>query len=99
MIEWWQVAVVLILAVLVGLSLTNRQRQRRRERGQAGAVAGNRNYVDEREDTRQAGMSAEDRAWEQASQQRNRDAQARRQSHAGAGPGSPTSSDRGADQA
>ena len=96
--EWWYVIVILVLAVLVGLFLTNRQRQSRRDRSQPGTVAGDHDYVRGREDTRQAGMSAEDRAWETASHQRNQDTQARRQAQAGAGPAAPESRDRKTDE-
>ena len=45
----------------------------------AGAPATPRDYAQEREDTRQAGLSDEDRAWQEASLQRDRDRPARGQ--------------------
>jgi hypothetical protein len=90
--EWWYVIVILVLAVLIGLYFIDRQRRSRRDRGPGATIAADRNYVGEREDARQAGMSAEDRAWETASQQRNQDIQARRQVDA-----APTPEDRAPD--
>ena len=75
--EWWFVVVTLVLAVVVGLFLIDRQRRSRRASEPGAATVGDRNFVGEREDARQAGMSAEDRAWETASQLRHQENQAR----------------------
>jgi hypothetical protein len=82
MTEWWYGIVILVLAVLVGLFLIDRQRRSRGGQGQAGVPATGRNYVNERDDARHAGMSAEDRTWEVASQNRHQENQARRQTDA-----------------
>lgn len=52
---------------------------RSRGKGQAaaGSSSGSQDFVQGREDERQGRMSAEDRAWEAASLQRNRDSQER----------------------
>ena len=72
MVEWWYVIVIVALIVIAVFFVRNRQeRERYRPDDRA-----DRNYVGEREDTRLGGMSAEDRDWEQASLQRNRDRQA-----------------------
>lgn len=74
MVEWWYVVgivVVLIVAVVVVRNRQERERHRPRPDDRA-----DRNYAGEREDTRLGGMSAEERDWEQASLQRNRDRQA-----------------------
>lgn len=82
MAEWWIGIVIVVLAVLVGLYLIDRQRRRRGDHGPAGILGAGRNFVNEREDARQAGMSADDRAWEAASQLRHQENQARRQADA-----------------
>ena len=92
MAEWWYGIVILVLAVLVGLYLIDRRRRRRDDHRQAGSPGATRNYVNEREDARQAGMSSDDRDWEAASQLRNQETQARRQAEA-----TTASGDRGAD--
>ena len=52
-------------------------RSRGKGRAAQGPGSGSQDFVQGREDERQARMSVEDRAWEGASLQRNRDAQER----------------------
>ena len=52
--------------------LIDRLRRRGRADGPSGAPTA-RDYAQEREDSRQAGLSEEDRAWQEASLQRDRD--------------------------
>jgi hypothetical protein len=90
MAEWWYGIVILVLAVLVGFYLIDRRRRLRGDQGQAGGPVAGRNFVNEREDTRQAGMSAEDRTWEAASKLRHQENQARRQADAATASGDRT---------
>jgi flagellar biosynthesis/type III secretory pathway M-ring protein FliF/YscJ len=79
--QWWVVlAVVVIIVAIIGYrrSLQSRERteQDRRMNVQTQEQAdlpGDR--VSQREDRRLAGMTAEDREWEQASLERNRESQ------------------------
>ena len=52
--------------------LIDRLRPRRRDDGPEGAPTA-RDYAQEREDSRQAGLSDEDQAWQEASLQRDRE--------------------------
>lgn len=79
--QWWVVlAVVAIVVAVAGYrwfsGTRSRGEQGRRmlvqEQGRAHSPAAE---ISQREDRRLAGMTAEDRAWEQASLQRNREAQ------------------------
>jgi FtsZ-interacting cell division protein ZipA len=94
MVEWWYVLVIGIVVVLIIAVVGVRNRQER-ERYRPDDRA-NRNYVGEREDTRLGGMSAEDRDWEQASLQRNRDRQASQATPGGNQAAPPERADRGA---
>lgn len=74
MSDWWYiVAIVIVLAVAAFLYA------RSRNTGVSGGEASDpsRDYRDERETDRLAGMSDEDREWETASLDRNRRAQER----------------------
>ena len=84
MSEWWSVIAVAALAAAVFWVLRSRRggtggtRWSRGDRDDRPADApGRRDYAREREDARLAHMSEEDRTWQAASLQRNRDAQAR----------------------
>ena len=55
-----------------------RSRAKGKGRAADGPGSGSQDFVQGREDDRHARMSAEDRAWEAASLQRNRDAQERK---------------------
>jgi len=82
--QWWVVlAVVVIIVAIIGYrrSLQSRERteQDRRMNVQTqeqAVLPGDR--VSQREDRRLAGMTAEDREWEQASLERNRESQQER---------------------
>lgn len=54
-----------------------REQERRMAVGEQNRARSPEEEIDQRETRRLAGMSAEDRAWEQASLKRNRDAQDR----------------------
>lgn len=81
MSDWWWYLLVIVVVVLAGLLLFRLQRQR----GQAQRTTpmdvggGERDYAGDRERVRSEGMSADDRAWELASQQREQERSARRQ--------------------
>ncbi len=62
--------------------LIDRLRRRGRADGPAGASTA-RDYAQEREDSRQAGLSDEDRAWQEASLQRDQERRERDQSPPG----------------
>ncbi len=80
--RWILVAVVVIVvAVIVFLRFQRAQERTAQERrisvqaNEQAQLPGDR--VTQREDRRLAGMTAEDKAWEQASLQRNRESEAR----------------------
>jgi len=85
--QWWVVLVVAIILVAIIATLRSRahkdrmaQERRMREQAQGGthSIAED---ISTREDRRLAGMTAEDRAWEQASLHRHQAAQAARTRH------------------
>ena len=88
---WILVAVVVIVAIVVAY-MRSRQSQERQTRVQRmgvqeqGRAQSPGEEISQREDRRLTGMSAEDREWEQASLQRNRDIQERRRTE---GPDAP----------
>ena len=77
---WVLVAVVVIVAIIVAYQ-RSRQSQVRQARDlrmgaqERGRAASPGEEISQREERRLTGMSAEDREWEQASLQRNRDRQ------------------------
>jgi hypothetical protein len=73
MSEWWIILVALAIIVAAFLVM------RRRNAGLTGSSVSDptRNYTGERETDRLGGMSDEDRAWETASLERNRQREAR----------------------
>ena len=77
---WILVAVVVIVAIIVAYQ-RSRQSQVRQTRDlrmsaqEQGRAQSPGEEISQREDRRLSGMSAEDREWEQASLQRNRDIQ------------------------
>jgi len=76
--EWWYVIAVVALAV-VGVGFLRFRRSvndTSRDNPQGGARA-HGDFAQDREDARLADMSEEDRTWQAASLQRNRDAHAR----------------------
>jgi flagellar biosynthesis/type III secretory pathway M-ring protein FliF/YscJ len=82
--QWWVVlAVVAIIVAIIGYRRFSQTRDRNAQdlrmsvqaQGQA-QLPGDR--ISQREDRRLAGMTAEDRAWEQASLQRNRESELER---------------------
>jgi hypothetical protein len=81
--QWGVVLVVAIILVAIIATLrsrahADRMAQERRMRVQAqGGTHSIAEDISTREDRRLAGMTAEDRAWEQASLERNRDTQDR----------------------
>jgi hypothetical protein len=81
--QWWVVLVVAIILVAIIATLrsrahTDRMAQERRMREQAqGGAHSIAEDISTREARRLGGMSAEDRAWEQASLQRDRAVQDR----------------------
>jgi flagellar biosynthesis/type III secretory pathway M-ring protein FliF/YscJ len=85
--QWWVVLVVAIILVAIIARLrsrahTDRMAQARRMRGQAQAGAHSiAEDISTREDRRLAGMTAEDRAWEQASLHRHQAAHAEHTRH------------------
>lgn len=64
---WYVVAIALVVVAVILFLRTRRQGVDR----VTGAASRNDDYVQGREDTRIAGMSAEDQAWETASQERS----------------------------
>jgi flagellar biosynthesis/type III secretory pathway M-ring protein FliF/YscJ len=80
--QWWVVLVVAIIIVAIVATLRSRAHkdrmaQERRMNVQAqGGAHSIAEDISTREDRRLAGMTAEDRDWEQASLQRNRDTEA-----------------------
>jgi hypothetical protein len=85
--QWWVVLVVAIILVAIIATLRSRthkdrmaQARRMSEQAQAGAHSLAED-ISTREDRRLAGMTAEDRAWEQASLHRDQTAHAARTRH------------------
>ena len=77
---WILVAVVLIIAILVAYQRSRKSQVRQTREQRMGAQELGRaqspgEEISQREERRLTGMSAEDREWEQASLQRNRDIQ------------------------
>lgn len=71
--DWWIILLVILIVTAAVIAYT-------RVRGGSTPdpeTDPSRNYTDERETDRVGGMSAEDREWEAASIQRNRDAEER----------------------
>jgi hypothetical protein len=90
--QWWILIAVVVIVVVVVAYMRSRQSQERQtqvrrmgaqEQGRAQSPG---EEISQREDRRLTGMSAEDREWEQASLQRNRDIQERRRTE---GPNAP----------
>ena len=85
--QWWVVLVVAIILVAIIARLrsrahTDRMAQERRMRVQAqGGTHSIAEDISSREDRRLAGMTAEDRDWEQASLRRHQAAHAERMRH------------------
>lgn len=75
MSDWWWYALVIV--VILGVALVVYARARRVSTPAGRGDDGSRDYRDEREANRTSGMSDEDRAWEAASLERNRQAQER----------------------
>ena len=67
--------IVLIIVVLVAAAFFYFRSHRERHEDVVVGAASTRDYEQEREDSRVTQMSSEDRAWEAASQQKNREAQ------------------------
>lgn len=75
MAEWW---FIIVVVVVVAAAIAYFMRARGQGGGTTGApVDAERNYGDEREANRVGGLSDEDREWEAASLERNRQAQER----------------------
>ena len=79
--QWWiLVAVVVIIAIIVAYQRSRQSQVRQTRDLRMGAQEESRaqtpgDEISQREERRLTGMSAEDRDWEQASLQRNRDIQ------------------------
>ncbi len=79
--QWWiLVAVVVIVAIIVAYQRSRQSQVRQTRDLRMGAQEQGRaqspgEEISQREERRLTGMSAEDREWEQASLQRNRDIQ------------------------
>jgi FtsZ-interacting cell division protein ZipA len=79
--QWWiLVAVVVIVAIIVAYQRSRQSQVRQSRDLRMGAQEESRaqtpgDEISQREERRLTGMSAEDRQWEQASLQRNRDIQ------------------------
>ncbi len=79
--QWWiLVAVVVIIAIIVAYQRSRQSQVRQTRDLRMGAQELGRAHspgeeISQREERRLTGMSAEDRDWEQASLQRNRDIQ------------------------
>jgi FtsZ-interacting cell division protein ZipA len=78
---WILVAVVVIIAIIVAFqrsrkSQVQQTRDLRMDAQELGRAQSPGEEISQREERRLTGMSAEDREWEQASLQRNRDSQA-----------------------
>ena len=70
----WSILLIILIVEAAVIAYTRVRRGRAAGPESAGP---SRNYTDERESDRVCGMSAEDREWEAASIQRNRDAKER----------------------
>jgi len=79
--QWWiLVAVVVIVAIIIAYQRSRQSQVRQTRDLRMGAQEQSRaqspgEEISQREERRLTGMSAEDREWEQASLQRNRDIQ------------------------
>ena len=73
MTDWWYVIAIVGLAAGGGLYLRARRGSTGRGNVPAGGDRAETNFAQDREDGRVAGMSAEDRAWEDASLRTNRE--------------------------
>ncbi len=67
--------IVLIIVVLAAAAVVYLRSRRQRHEDVVVGAASDRDYEQEREDSRVTQMSTEDRAWEAASLQKNREAQ------------------------
>ena len=82
--QWWFLVAVLGIAVAIVIFQRSKQSQvhqaqvLRKSVQEQGRAHSEGEETSQREERRLAGMSAEDRAWEQASLQRNREAEAKR---------------------
>lgn len=83
MSAWWYVLIVVVLVALIALTLRSRRHRARLPEPDASS---SHDFVDAREGTRRAHMSETDRAWEDASLQRHRDASRREDAHASPSP-------------
>jgi LPXTG-motif cell wall-anchored protein len=72
MSNWW---IILVIVVLVAAGLFYFRSRRERHEDVVAGAASTRDYAQEREDSRVGQMSEEDRTWEAASLQKNRDTQ------------------------
>ena len=72
MSNWW---IILLIVVLVAAGLFYVRSRRERHEDVIVGAASTRDYVQEREASRAGQMSEEDRTWQEASLQKNRDAQ------------------------
>lgn len=73
MSSWWIVVIIIVVVAAAGLYYA-RSRRERHEDVLVGAES-TRNYEQEREDSRDSKLSDEDRAWQAASLQKNREIQ------------------------
>jgi hypothetical protein len=75
MADWWWYVILVAVVLAAGLFVLRLQRQRAglHQAGLPEARQGERDYAGDRERARGEGMSEDDRAWELASQQRERD--------------------------
>ena len=82
---WWVVIVIVLIVGAIVVYLRSRQAQVNRAREsrmsvqELGRAQSPAEEISQREDRRLGGMSAEDRAWETASLERNRDMEERAQ--------------------
>lgn len=72
MSNWW---IILIVVVIVAAGFLFWRSRRERHEDVVVGAASTRNYEQEREDSRNAQMSDEDRAWQSASLEKNRENQ------------------------
>ncbi len=79
--QWWILVAVVVIVAIIFAYQRSRQSQVRQSRDlrmgaqELGRAQSPGEEISQREDRRLTGMSAEDREWEQASLQRNRDIQ------------------------